>query len=383
MIAGHYSAAVISKKYRSCLGTFLLVAVRHETVAFCWLFLAPQQKATGTLLMRFVIAALSVCVVMMLNLNSLSEHGKNPRDNTRNGNEMSFSDRAADLDIPWPVAASQTLISGAAASAIPAEEQQAVPTDPNDDETVEPSKRDFCHALREAAESSDIPVAFFARLLWQESRFKSNEVSHAGAKGVAQFMPETAAEVGLDDPFDPFKALPASAKLLQKLRRDFGNLGLAAAAYNAGSGRIQKWLSRQSSLPKETKDYVRIITGSAATEWTDESKTVALRLELPRGAPCEGVGGLSKSAEVATMPVALAPSISNAVRKAEAEAQRFAAAKSEAAAKRAALQERKKLAKDASPRRSRMASAKTAAPQRRTKTAEQSGRVRLASAAGR
>ena len=333
--------------------------------------------------MRFVIAALSVCVVMMLNLNSLSEHGKNPRDNTRNGSEMLFSDRAADLDIPWPVAAPQTLLSVASASAIPAEEEQAAPTD---DETVEPAKRDFCHALREAAESSDIPVAFFARLLWQESRFKSDEVSHAGAKGVAQFMPETAAEVGLDDPFDPFKALPASAKLLQKLRRDFGNLGLAAAAYNAGSGRIQKWLSRQSSLPKETKDYVRIITGSAATEWTDESKTVALRLELPRGAPCEGVGGLSKSAEIANVPVALAPSISNAVRKAEAEAQRVAAAKATARQKieTAALKkERTKLARDASPRHSRSASAKADASERRTKTAKQSGRVKLASAAGR
>ena len=82
--------------------------------------------------------------------------------------------------------------------------------------------------------SSDIPVAFFARLLWQESRFRSGEVSRAGAQGVAQFMPSTAAEIGLDNPFDPYKALPASAKLLQKLRRDFGNLGLAAAAYNAG-----------------------------------------------------------------------------------------------------------------------------------------------------
>jgi len=143
-------------------------------------------------------------------------------------------------------------------------------------------------------------------------------------------MPETAAEIGLDNPFDPYKALPASAKLLQKLRRDFGNLGLAAAAYNAGSGRIQKWLSRQSSLPKETRDYVRIITGSAATEWTDESKTVSLHLQLPAEAPCEGVGGLSKSKEVANVPVALAPAVSDAVRKAEAEAQHVAAAKAAA-----------------------------------------------------
>src|SRR6266403_1657864 len=100
-------------------------------------------------------------------------------------------------------------------------------------------KKDFCDALREAAESSDIPVAFFARLLWQESRFQAFEVSRVGAQGVAQFMPATAAEVGLDDPFDPFKAMPASARFLRKLHDEFGNLGLAAAAYNAGSGRIQ------------------------------------------------------------------------------------------------------------------------------------------------
>ncbi len=82
---------------------------------------------------------------------------------------------------------------------------------------VSPAEQ-FCHALRQAAETSGIPVPFFARLLWQESRFKSDEVSQAGAQGVAQFMPEAAAEVGLDDPFDPIKALPASAKFLRKLR---------------------------------------------------------------------------------------------------------------------------------------------------------------------
>jgi Transglycosylase SLT domain len=202
-----------------------------------------------------------------------------------------------------------------------------------------PSK-DFCDALKEAAESSDIPVAFFARLLWQESRFNFFEVSHVGAQGVAQFMPDTAAEVGLEDPFDPFKALPASARFLRKLQDQFGNLGLAAAAYNAGSGRIQKWLSRQGGLPSETRDYVRIITGSPAENWTEESRTVSLHLELPRGAPCEGVGGLSKSMDVAAIPVVLAPSISDVIRKA------VAATNSEAAAREAArialLQKRSK-----------------------------------------
>ena len=194
-------------------------------------------------------------------------------------------------------------------------------------------KMDFCDALKEAAESSDIPVAFFARLLWQESRFQAFEVSRVGAQGVAQFMPATAAEVGLDDPFDPFKALPASAKFLRKLHNEFGNLGLAAAAYNAGSGRIQKWLSRRGALPRETRDYVRIITGNVAENWLEESKTLSLQLELPLGAPCEGVGGLSKAREVAAVPVALAPSVSDTIRKAEAETQRATAAKLEAAAK--------------------------------------------------
>ena len=78
---------------------------------------------------------------------------------------------------------------------------------------------------------------------------------------------------------------------------------------------------------------MRIITGNNAENWREESRTLALHLELPRGAPCEGVGGLSKAKEVAAIPVALAPSISDAIKKAETEAQRANAAKLEAAAK--------------------------------------------------
>lgn len=181
----------------------------------------------------------------------------------------------------------------------------------------------FCHALREAAEASGIPVPFFARLIWQESRFRSNEVSQAGAQGVAQFMPETAAEVGLDDPFDPMKALPASAKFLRKLRDDFGNLGLAAAAYNAGPGRIQKWLAKESELPRETRDYVRIITGTKAEDWTERAEALAIRIDLPREAPCEGIGSLSKSRDIAWVPVNLTASITTIIRKGEQLAARL------------------------------------------------------------
>ena len=188
-----------------------------------------------------------------------------------------------------------------------------------------PPTEQFCRALKEAAEESGIPVPFFARLLWQESRFRSNEVSQAGAQGVAQFMPQTAAEVGLDDPFDAMKALPASAKFLRRLRDDFGNLGLAAAAYNAGPGRIQKWLARESELPRETRDYVRIITGTKAEDWIERSDALAIRIDLPREAPCEGVGSLSKSRHVAWVPVNLTPSTATILRKAEQLAARLSA----------------------------------------------------------
>ena len=215
---------------------------------------------------------------------------------------------------------------------------EAITEKPSSSEEIPVPPRDFCEAMKEAAEESDIPIAFFARLLWQESRFQSQEISSVGAQGVAQFMPATAAEVGLDDPFDPFKALPASARFLRKLHDQFGNLGLAAAAYNAGSGRIKKWLSRQDSLPKETRAYVRIVTGNAAEDWTEETKSVALRTQLPRDAPCEGTGGLSKvSSNVADVPVVLAPSVSVLIKKADAETQRLEAAKLIAATKEKAI----------------------------------------------
>src|SRR5215207_10947868 len=177
----------------------------------------------------------------------------------------------------------------------------------------------ICEAVKAAAEEHDIPIGFFVRLLWQESRFRSEEVSHAGAKGIAQFMPQTAVEMGLRNPFDPLQAIPASAKFLRKLYNQFGNLGLAAAAYNAGGGRIEKWLSRRGALPKETRAYVKIITGHKAEAWTDEDNTVYMATDLPQKAPCEGVGGLSRQDQTAAVNVDLTPSASAMVRKAEAD----------------------------------------------------------------
>jgi transglycosylase-like protein with SLT domain len=125
----------------------------------------------------------------------------------------------------------------------------------------------LCNTLFSSAQDNDLPVPFFANLLWQESRFRVDDVSKKGAQGIAQFMPKTAAETGLANPFDPMQAIPASARFLQRLRLQFGNLGFVAAAYNAGAHRVIEWLQRRASLPRETRDYVVRVTGLSVEAW--------------------------------------------------------------------------------------------------------------------
>lgn len=159
-------------------------------------------------------------------------------------------------------------------------------------ETTAPTASDpACHTLTTAADANNLPLEFLTRLIWQESRFDPHAVSPAGAQGVAQFMPKTAAWRGLADPFDPIQAITKSAELLRDLRTQFGNLGLAAAAYNAGPKRVQDWLARRRSLPKETRAYVRIVTGRSAEEWTAANSST-LNVMLPDGVPCPEIAKL-------------------------------------------------------------------------------------------
>ena len=139
--------------------------------------------------------------------------------------------------------------------------------------------------LVEVARRNDLPLGFFTNLIWQESRFDHDVISRAGAMGIAQFMPDVAEKLSVDA-FDVRSALPASARLLHTLRARFGNLGLAAAAYNAGPKRVSDWLERRSSLPKETQDYVQIITGRAAAQWQNVKSQAAV-YRVPRHVPCQ------------------------------------------------------------------------------------------------
>ncbi|HKS86441.1 MAG TPA: lytic transglycosylase domain-containing protein [Pseudolabrys sp.] len=161
------------------------------------------------------------------------------------------------------------------------------PKPPAEKHVVQRTRREICDAVVTTARTNDLPVPFFIRLLFQESGFKSDVVSRAGAQGIAQFMPETAATVGLHNPFDPLPAIAASARLLGDLVRQFGNLGLAAAAYNAGPRRIQDWLAKKGKLPEETQHYVKTITGKPPESWADRSRGEVLATTLPREAPCQ------------------------------------------------------------------------------------------------
>jgi hypothetical protein len=123
------------------------------------------------------------------------------------------------------------------------------------------------HLAEEAARANKLPPDYFLRLIHRESQFQKDVVSPAGAEGIAQFMPATAQDRGLKDPFDPNEALPKAAALLSDLKQQFGNLGLAAAAYNAGPRRVQDWLAGRGYLPLETRLYVLSITGRSAEDW--------------------------------------------------------------------------------------------------------------------
>jgi hypothetical protein len=142
----------------------------------------------------------------------------------------------------------------------------------------------ICGLVDGAAAANRLPADFLIRILWQESRLRNEATSPAGAEGIAQFMPRTAAERGLADPRDPAPAIEAAARFLADLRMQFGNLGLAAAAYNAGAGRVIKWLRRQSDLPAETQRYVAAVTGRPVEEWS--SPAGSGQISGASGEPC-------------------------------------------------------------------------------------------------
>ncbi|MGB3446362.1 MAG: lytic transglycosylase domain-containing protein [Xanthobacteraceae bacterium] len=166
----------------------------------------------------------------------------------------------------------------------------------------------MCLMIESAAKEAGLPLEFFSRVIWQESRFQPDAVGPVTrngdrAQGIAQFMPGTASERRLLDPFDPVQALPKSAEFLRELRDQFGNLGLAAAAYNAGPRRVREWIEGTGYMPAETRSYVLAITGVPIDDWKSASDRVTERapvsgcrelMALLQRAPNSFVAGLEQ-----------------------------------------------------------------------------------------
>ncbi len=164
----------------------------------------------------------------------------------------------------------------------------------------EAAREAMCLMVESAASAHGLPLEFFARVIWQESRFQPDAVGPVTrngqrAQGVAQFMPGTASERRLLDPFDPVQALPKSAEYLSELRAQFGNLGLAAAAYNSGPRRVQEWLAGTGGLPVETRSYVLAVTGTPAEDWAAAGHNAGTPERAPRSG-CRNLMALLKQA---------------------------------------------------------------------------------------
>lgn len=149
---------------------------------------------------------------------------------------------------------------------------------------------DVCRTIATSAAFWGLPEHYFARLIWQESHFDPNALSPAGAAGIAQFMPSTGRLRGLADAYNPAEALARSAEYLHFLRNRFGNLGLAAAAYNGGENRMARYVKNGGFLPRETRDYVETITGRSVDAWldgTDPDTDYAIAKDVPFQEACE------------------------------------------------------------------------------------------------
>lgn len=166
----------------------------------------------------------------------------------------------------------------------------------------------LCRLIDDAAREHGVPPGFLTRLIFQESSFRAGVTSPAGAQGVAQFMPGTARERGLLDPFDPEQAVPKAAHFLAELRNRFGNWGLAAAAYNGGPNRVAAWFAGRGGLPFETENYVVAITGATAESWAEDARAAANGDGRDRPArPATGESAAPCSVTVATIRAGRGP----------------------------------------------------------------------------
>lgn len=127
-------------------------------------------------------------------------------------------------------------------------------------------KSQYVAIARQDAIDAGIPPDYFERQINAESSFNPNAISPAGAIGIAQFLPSTAAGLGFD-PHDPIASLKGAAKYMATYYNKYGqNYAKALTAYNAGSGTVDRAVSQGGAnwmnyIPAETRHYIYVIMG--------------------------------------------------------------------------------------------------------------------------
>ncbi|NNM77991.1 lytic transglycosylase domain-containing protein [Sphingomonas sp. ID1715] len=116
------------------------------------------------------------------------------------------------------------------------------------------ARRQMLPAIRAAEVRHRLPIGLFDALIATESAYSPWAVSRAGAAGLAQLMPATAAEMGIVNRLDPLQSIEGGARYLRRMLDRFGSISLALAAYNAGPGSVL----RAGGIPYngETASYV-------------------------------------------------------------------------------------------------------------------------------
>ena len=156
-----------------------------------------------------------------------------------------------------------------------------------DEATTEETVVSLNDIFEKAAQTYDVPVNLLKAIGYAESSFRTDATSHCGAQGVMQLMPATAESLGVTDAYDPEQNIMGGAKYIsQMLKKYDGNVSLALAAYNAGSGNVAKY----GGIPpfKETQNYVvkvmnymnqeldadeRVVVGSSGITSVDKNYT--------------------------------------------------------------------------------------------------------------
>ncbi len=122
-----------------------------------------------------------------------------------------------------------------------------------------PRSDDLGQLINQAAAAYGVDPDLVRSVIKAESNFESSSISPKGATGLMQLMPDTARDMGVQNPFDPRENIMGGTRYLQMLLdRYHGNTGLALAAYNWGMGNVEKHYAR---LPRETRDYIVRVTG--------------------------------------------------------------------------------------------------------------------------